>query len=412
VTASVLALPPLRRDVRVHTWVLARGVSDLGDSVWTIALAWTAVHVAGPGAAGLLLGIGTLPRAALVLVGGVLADRWDARRTVVVTNLARAGVQLGGILLLGAFPAHVFGVLAVVALLFGVADAVHNPAAGTMARQLVRPEDLQALMAVFQTVSRLARLGGAPLGGLLVAAFGVRAPMAVDAGSFALIGLVYLVWLQPRFPRGRSTGKTWGADLRDGLRYLRRTPPVRALLVAFAGLNLFVGPALAVGVALRVSGQHWGAHTLGLVEACVGAGAALGAIAAARRRCRQPGLVAFVILVLQGGGIVALGYGGRVFLAAAAAFIGVTAGAASTYLSALFQLTVEPSYLGRAQSVTGLTDDALMPAAMAGFGVLAGASSVTTACVVAGLGMALLCGWYAARVHRFFGPTARSGPVP
>jgi MFS family permease len=409
VTTGAVAVPPLRRDARIHAWVLARGVSELGDSVWMIALAWTAVHVAGPGAAGLLLGIGTLPRAALVLVGGVFADRWDARRTIVVTNLARAAVQTGGIVLLGVLPTHAFAVLAAVSLAFGIADAVHNPAAGTMARQLVRPDDLQPLMAVFQTASRLARLGGAPLGGLLVAAYGVRVPMALDAATFALIGLVYLVWLQPRFLRERSAGASWRADLLDGFRYLHRTPPVRALLVAFAGLNLFVGPALAVGVALRVSGEQWGAHTLGVVDACVGAGAAIGAVCAARRKSQRPALIGFVILVLQGGGIAALGYGDRLFLAAAAAFVGCTAGAASTYLSALFQLTVDATYLGRAQSVTGLADDALMPAAMAGFGAVAGASSVTAACSLAGLAMALMCGWYALRVPRVFGPS-RSVP--
>ena len=68
-----LDVPPLRRDHKVHAWVAARGLSDLGDTVWLIALAWTAVHVAGPAQAGLLVGLGTLPRAALMLFGGVFA---------------------------------------------------------------------------------------------------------------------------------------------------------------------------------------------------------------------------------------------------------------------------------------------------------------------------------------------------
>ena len=59
-----LDVPPLSRDHKVHAWIAARGLSDLGDSVWLIALAWTAVHVAGPAQAGLLVGLGTLPRCA------------------------------------------------------------------------------------------------------------------------------------------------------------------------------------------------------------------------------------------------------------------------------------------------------------------------------------------------------------
>lgn len=392
-----LDVPPLRRDHKVHAWVAARGLSDLGDTVWLIALAWTAVHVAGPALAGLLVGLGTLPRAALMLFGGVFADRWDNRRTVLLTNLARVVVQVAGVVLLSTMAGHTFAVLGGVALAFGVADALHNPAASTLSRQMVRPDDLRPLMAAFQTVSRLARLAGAPIGGLLVAAFDVRAAMLVDAASFALIGLVYALWMHPRFPRALSTGTSWRRDLAGGLGYLRRTPPVRSLVVAVSGLNLFVGPALAVGLALRVTHEHWGAHTLGVLEACVGAGAAAGAIGAARWNTPRPALVGFAILVAQGVGIAALGFGGRVFVGAAAAFVGVTAGAASTYISALFMLTVDETYLGRMGSVTSLADDGLMPVAMAGFGALAGLTSVSTACLVAGAAMSLLCAWTARR---------------
>jgi MFS family permease len=393
-----LDVPPLRRDHKVHAWVAARGLSDLGDTVWLIALAWTAVHVAGPAQAGLLVGLGTLPRAALMLFGGVFADRWDNRRTVLLTNVARVVVLLAGVVLLSTVAGHTFAILAGVAVLFGVADALNNPAASTMARQMVRPDDIRPLMAVFQTVSRLARLAGAPIGGVLVAAFDVRVAMLIDAVSFALIGLVYALWMHPRFPRVLSTGTSWRRDLAGGLGYLRRTPAVRSLVVAISGLNLFVGPALAVGLALRVTHEHWGAHTLGVLEACVGAGAAAGAIGAARWNTARPALVGFVILVAQGVGIAALGFGDRVFVGAAAAFVGVTAGAASTYISALFMLTVDETFLGRMGSVTSLVDDGLMPVAMAGFGLLAGLTSVTTACVVAGAAMSLLCGWTARRI--------------
>ena len=393
-----LDVPPLSRDHKVHAWIASRGLSDLGDTVWLIALAWTAVHVAGPAQAGLLVGLGTLPRAALMLFGGVFADRWDNRRTVLLTNVARVVVLLAGVALLSTVAGHTFAILAGVAVLFGVADALNNPAASTMARQMVRPDDIRPLMAVFQTVSRLARLAGAPIGGLLVAAFDVRVAMLIDAVSFALIGLVYALWMHPRFPRVLSTGTSWRRDLAGGLGYLRRTPAVRSLVVAISGLNLFVGPALAVGLALRVTHEHWGAHTLGVLEACVGAGAAAGAIGAARRNTARPALVGFMILVGQGLGIAALGFGDRVFVGGAAAFVGVTAGAASTYISALFVLTIDETFLGRMGSVTSLVDDGLMPVAMAGFGLLAGLTSVTSACVVAGAGMSVLCAWTARRI--------------
>ena len=405
--AAPLTPPPLRRDHRVHAWVAAKGLSDVGDTVWLVALAWTAVHLAGAAQAGLLVGIGTLPRAALMLVGGALADRWDPRRTIIVANAGRVVVLLGGVLVLDGVDGHTFAVLAGVALLFGVADALHDPASGTMPRQMVRADDLRPLLATFQTVGRLGRLAGAPIGGLLVAAFDIRVAMLVDAASFAAIGVVYALWLRPRFPRTPSTGASWRRDLVSGLGYVRRTPDVRTLVVALSGLNLFVGPALAVGLALRASEQHWGAHTLGVLEACVGAGAAAGALGAARWNAPRPALVGFSILVLQGIGIAALGFGGRVFVGMAATLVGITAGAASTYLSALFMLTVDQSYLGRAQSITSLADDGLMPVAMVGFGALAALTSLSAACVVCGAGMSLMCAWSGATTRLARRPLAR-----
>ena len=119
---------------------------------------------------------------------------------------------------------------------------------------------------------------------------------------------------------------------------------MRSLVVALSGLNLFVGPALAVGMALRVTQEQWGAHTLGVLEACVGAGAAAGALGAARWR-RAPAGAGRLLDPggLQGLGIAALGFGDRVFVGWPPTFVGVTAGAASTYLSALFMLAVDES---------------------------------------------------------------------
>ena len=54
--------------------------------------------------------------------------------------------------------------------------------------------------------------------------------------------------------------------------------------------------------------------------------------------------------------------------------------------------------LGRAQSVTSLLDDGLMPVAMTGFGALAAATGVSTACLVCGAAMSLMCAWSARRM--------------
>jgi MFS family permease len=389
-------LPPLRRDLRVLAYVGASSISHIGDIAWFVGLAWTAAHVAGPAGAGLVMGVGSVPRAAVLLIGGAYADRLDPRRTMVVANLARILVL---VLALGVVQAGALslGLLVAVAVLFGVGDAFYDPASGTMPRQLVRPEDLASVASMFQLGGRIATLAGAALGGVLVAAGGLRLGMIFDAASFVVIAAVLAAVLKPRFPLERSQGASIRADVVDAFRYLRRATDARTLTIAVCGLNVFVGPITAVGVALRTRAELWGAANLGLFEACIGLGAAAGALVAMRWRPGRPARAGLLVLVGQAAACAGVGFLPYAGVIACMLTIGVTAGLASAFLSGAFQRTIEASYLGRVGSMVMLSDQALMPLAMSGFGVLAGAASLVVACGVTGAGFAALVLWSASR---------------
>lgn len=182
-TTRAPEVPAFSRDRTVHAWLALKGVSDAGDAAWTIALAWTAVQVASPATAGFVVAAGTLPRALVLLMGGVVADRFDTFRVLRLVTLARivvllaavAGVHLAGVsvpLLLG------------VAVAFGVCDAVFEPSVATLSRQLVREEDLAAYAGAGQTASRLGTMLGAALGGGLVALGGLTAAALVNVATY------------------------------------------------------------------------------------------------------------------------------------------------------------------------------------------------------------------------------------
>ena len=158
-------------------------------------------------------------------------------------------------------------------------------------------------------------------------------------------------------------------------------------MLALSGLNLAVGPAVGIGLALRAHDQGWGAQAVGLFEALLGLGAAIGAVSVAKWRPRREAVAGFWALVVQGAAIVALGFGPIWTVAASAFVVGVTAGYASVLLSATFSATVDTAYLGRMGSITRLGDDCLMPLAMAGFGALASATSVWAPFVLFGVTM-------------------------
>ncbi|CAH0152987.1 Enterobactin exporter EntS [Microbacterium sp. Bi98] len=367
--------PAFRRDHRVHAWILVKALSDAGDALWTIALAWTAVQTASPAVAGLIVAAGTLPRAVGLLFGGMIADRADARRVMMLFNAVRVGVLVTVALWVLSAPPTV-GVLLLAAIAFGVCDAFYEPSAGTVARQLMRAADLPSYGALSQTASRLGTMAGAAVGGVIVASAGLVGSAAVNAVTFTVVIAFIAIWLRPRFLLARADRQSALRDIAGGFTHLGAHPTTRTLVIALSGLNLAVGPAVGIGLALRAHDEGWGAPAVGLFEALLGLGAAIGAVSVARWRPRREARAGFRALMLQGLAIVALGWGPAWSVGVAAFAIGATAGYASVLLSATFSATVDTAYLGRMSSITRLGDDCLMPLAMAAFGLLASTTAL------------------------------------
>ncbi|KQZ68770.1 MULTISPECIES: MFS transporter [unclassified Nocardioides] len=391
-TTPPVAAPPFARDRLVHAWVLVKSLSDAGDALWTIALAWTAVQVASPAMAGIVVAAGTIPRAVVLLVGGVVADRYDSRMVMVLANAVRVVVLVATAVWVTATGPSI-EVLLVAAIAFGISDAVYEPAGSTISRQMVRPADLPAYGGLAQTGSRLGTMGGSAVGGFLVAHHGIEGSASVDALTFVGVVAFLVIWLRPRYPLDRAEAEPVLRSIRSGFGHLGRTPVTRTLVLALSGLNLAVTPALGLGIPLRASADGWGAQAVGLLEALVGLGAAVGALTMLRWRVRFPARIGFICLVVQGLSIPLLGVG-PLWLAGAACFvIGVTAGVASALLGSVFVATVDGAYFGRMVSIQKLGDDVLMPVAMVAFGALAGLTSVATALCVFGISMGLLMLW-------------------
>lgn len=362
--------PRFARDVRVHAWIAVKALSDAGDAVWTIALAWTAVQIASPAIAGLIVAAGTVPRALVLLFGGALADRADARRVMMLFNALRVVVLIVvAAWTLNTAPSVVLLLLAAVA--FGVCDAFFEPSAATIGRQLVRTADLPAFSAVMQTATRLGTMGGAASGGFLVALTGLAGSASLNALTYTLVIAFIALWLRPRFALARVPIESPLRGIQAGFAHLRDAPTTRTLVIALSGLNLAVGPATGIGIALRATEEGWGASAVGLLDALIGLGAAIGAMAVTRWRPRREARGGFRALVLQGAGIMLIGVGPVWLGAIGCLVIGLTAGFASALLSATFAGTVDTAYLGRMSSLTRLGDDVLMPLAMVVFGALA-----------------------------------------
>jgi MFS transporter, DHA3 family, macrolide efflux protein len=388
--------PPVRRDPMVLAWLAAVGVSWFGDYAWNVALAWTAARTLSPAMAGVVLGAEMLPQALLVLLGGVLADRYDPRRLLVAGEVGQAVVLLVGA---AGWASGIRGapILLAIAVAFGIASGLTLPAGTTLIRQVVAGNDLGTVQGWNQISSRAMRLLGAPAGGILVAWGGLVVVMLVDAATFLVIAAVLLLVVRPRFRLPRAVHERWRDTFTDGMRYLRSHETAKLFVVGLTALNVFVTPVTGLGVALRVSGSDWGAHWLGIADASLAAGAIVGSVVAIRWQPTYGAAAGFRVLIVQGLAIACVGLGWKPTLVVSMALLGFTAGAASVWLGAAFVRAIDPSHLGRVSSVTSLGDMTLMPLSVPALGAVVHATDVLTATLLCGVAMSALCLWFATR---------------
>jgi MFS family permease len=377
---------------RYLVYLAGRTVSLVGDGVWLIALAWAAAAAGGPSTTSLVLASGTVPRAALMLFGGAVVDRFGARWVMLRSDTARIALMAAAAVVAASAEPGV-PVLVALAVTFGLVDALYDPAAGTVPPQLLRPDALPRGQALAQLCSRGADMVGAPLGAALVAGGGLALACAVDAVTF---GAVLAAVLAVRLPSVVRASQAAGArtslwrDVRAGLHYTAGHEVVRPLLLLVAALNGLGGPVTGLGVLLRVRAEGWGIGGLAAFEVAFSAAAVAGALGVARKgSVRRPGVTGTWWAVLQAVGIAAVGLAPTLSaLVAAGAVVGLTAGPASAYLLGQIQTMVERHYLGRVMSLVSFSAVGLAPVSFALFGALA--EVVPVPALAAGCGALML----------------------
>ncbi|MDI1465537.1 MFS transporter [Catellatospora sp. KI3] len=363
---------PVHREPGYLRYVAGQAVSVLGDQVWYVALSYTAVQLADPATAGAVLAVSSVPRLLLLLFGGAIVDRYSPRRLMIGSDLARGAIALVTAAVALAQPS--VALLVVVALAFGVADALFLPAAATMPPRLLAPAQLTSGLALSGLAARLALTLGAPLGGLLLPLGGLPLACLVNAVTFAIS--VLALWSVRPAPAPAATVRTpLGASIREGLRYLAGHRVLRGTLGVSLLVNIgFVGP-MNVGLALVAADRGWGAGGIGAMLAGFGAGAALGSLAMLRvRPKRSLGPVLALGAAVQGVAVFAVALApAQVWAVAATAVVGLTSGPLGVLLSALVQGHTADTHRGRIASVNTLASLGVTPLAIAAVGAAAGA---------------------------------------
>jgi MFS family permease len=273
------------REFRLLFW--ARNVSLLGDWFNMLAVLTLLDQIQGEraGAIGWVLILKLLPLLVLGPAAGVVADRLDRKRILVVTDLARAAVVLGFLVL--TFWPRVWLLYGLTVLQISL-SAFFEPARTAAVAQVCAPEELVPANALGAVTWSIILTLGAAVGGLANHLFGWQVAIAIDAATYAVSALLVLpLRLRRHLPPARPAG-LWHAlgfgDALDGFRYMWRNPAVATVVWAKGAW----GVGGAITLLLTVFGQrihrvHESA-VLGMTVfyAARGLGTALGPIAARR----------------------------------------------------------------------------------------------------------------------------------
>jgi MFS family permease len=256
----------------------AQLVSTLGTAVSTIAIPLLVLTLGGGVArAGLIGTCGLVTRLISQFPSGHLADRFDRRWLMLVADLARM-ICIGSIPVAAVLDRLAFGQLLLVAMVEGLASAVFSAAAGIAVRDVVADAELTSALGSSQAASSSGMLVGPVIGGFL---FGLdpNLPFTVDAASY-FISAVLLLGITVAPPKHASRA---GSDQRitAGLRWLASQPQLLWVLGFVALINI-AGSGLEVGVVIALRDQGASSSAIGIVLACLGAGAVLGAMLVTR----------------------------------------------------------------------------------------------------------------------------------
>ncbi|HVB24370.1 MAG TPA: MFS transporter [Ktedonobacteraceae bacterium] len=299
------ALEPLK-DKNFALFWFGAFLSSIGFWIQTVGQGWQVLQLTN---SALLLGLvvfsATLPNIVLSLFGGVIADRFNRRWLLIITQTAyMTTATLLGILT----TLHIITVwqIIVMALVNGTFSSVGFPAWQTFIGELVQPEQLKQGIALNSMQFNLSRVVGPAIGGLSVGIFGI-------AGSYYLNALSYVAVLFPLFilhtikKQRLSEQKSMWSGLGAGLRYVRQRPELQMILLLQFLIAFLVFPYATLLPIFAGDIFRIGATGLGILNAAAGIGALIGAVLVVllTRRMKHSLRILALLCVVGGGTSVA-----------------------------------------------------------------------------------------------------------
>ena len=338
-------------------------LSNIGTWMQTLAQSWLVYQLTGSafllGAVSFLQG---LPSLFLALVGGVLADRVERRRLMLVTQAAQMllAMLLAGLTLTGVVRVEQ---IMVIAFLSGLVNAINTPVRQGIISDLVPRSDLQNAIAVNSAQFQTSQLLGPAIAGVVVATMGAGWAFLLNGLSFGAVIVSLLLLRLPPWDPPKHKATMW-SSAKEGLAFVFRHE-VLGTLVLVAAVPALLGRPVQQSLlpVFAASVLHVGAPGLGLLMSANGAGALVGALLVATfGHARRRGLIQLSSLIAYGVALVLFAFSGRLWLSFALLFAGSACSMVFSSLNQTFLQSLAPDAMrGRVLSVLTLTTFGMIP---------------------------------------------------
>ena len=381
--AAVVTEHPLRNPY-YRKLLIGSSISLLGDQFYLVALPWLVLQQTRSAAAmGAILMTGAIPRAVLMLIGGVLSDRISPRKIMMCTASARTlCVTVIGLLVWF----HLLRTWELYALAgaFGIADAFAAPAAQAFMPFLLKREQMVAASSVSQSAVQLTTIVGPMPAGFVIQALGLAWAFFVDAISFLFI-IGALVKLPDPPTTSRARKAVWQSAV-EGIQYVRNDIPLRSLMLLATGMNFCLAGPVTLGLTYVSKMKLGSPSALGVVFSAIAIGSLAGALLAGIWKIRRRGVMILVVSVVLAVCLGSIGSLNTLWpLAAVLLIMGLAAGLTNVGISGWIMQRIDPTVRGRVSSVLMLAAVGLTPVSLAVAGLLIAWNLKLTFLLAAGL---------------------------
>lgn len=287
---------------KFYQFFAARTISNFGNGMSPVALAFGVLEIAGADAVSLSLvqGARTVPILLLLIVGGTIADKYGRAKV-----MGLADMWLSVLILIAAW-SFITGspsvwLLTIVGLLSGLLNGIWYPAFAGLVPIIVPEEKLQSANAAIGFGSNIAFMFGTAGAGLVVLYFGVGWALVIDALTFLIAGaLVYPLSKLPQPGQALQGEKVnFLQELRLGWKEFRTRSWLVTIVIAFAFINMTFEAIWAVLGALQTREHYDGAATWGLVLGFMSLGFLAGTVIANKIRPKYPLRLVMILMLAE-----------------------------------------------------------------------------------------------------------------